>query len=99
MTKVFIDEDKDRYLIEVTDHCPDSKVCAAISCLLYSLEGWLANEEIRDNTLEIEKASITEGYALIAFSGGVNSAAIFDFVRIGFAQLEASYPSVMKVQY
>lgn len=99
MTKVFLDEDKDRYLIEVTDHCPDSKVCAAISCLLYSLEGWLANEELRDDTLEIEKCSIKEGYALIAFSGGSRSESIFDFVRIGFAQLEASYPSVMKVQY
>ena len=97
MTKVFLDKDRDKYLVEVSEHCPNGKVCAAISCLLYTLEGWLRNEELADDTLAIEKCSVEEGYALIAFNGGARTEAIFDMLRIGFLQLEASYPNTLTV--
>ena len=98
MTKVYLEEDKGRYLIEATEHT-DAKVCSAVSSLLYAIAGWLLNEVETDTAVEVESNRIDSGYALIAFSGGERCKAVFDLAVIGFLQLEASYSEHIQVRF
>lgn len=65
-------------------------VCSAVSCLLYSLAGYLANRE------DVESEAIIEsGYARISVGCGADEA--LELVEIGLLQLERRYGDYIEI--
>lgn len=70
------------------------EVCAAISCLLYTIAGWLQNSDF-----EGYMVGLKEGDACIMWYTLTDKAdALYEFAEIGFKQLAASYPEYIRVE-
>ena len=95
MTEVFLEQDGTRYTVQCTGHATGSvETCAAISCLLYTLAGWLENSGC---TLLHEQ--LEAGDALIQFTGGAKAKTAFEMICIGFLQLEEQSEDCMDVEF
>ena len=91
MTKVYLRADGETFSVRAHGHATGSnEVCAAVSCLLYTLAGYLAN-----NTCAQVRVSLKEADAEIVFCGNEN---IFEMLCIGFLQLEKSHPDFISVE-
>ena len=94
MTCVTLSNTKGRYTVEAQGHAEGSvQACAAVSTLMYSLTGFLANAE----GVELDTEDIADGYFLVEFSGGALAQAMYDFCLIAFLQLEKSYGGYVTV--
>lgn len=100
MTKIEITKADPRYSILFDGHATGSaEVCAGISALMYSLEGYLRNHE---QDLFLHSAKIDDpGWGYISFeledpSNFVRGA--FDLVVVGLMQIAASYPDFCEVK-
>ena len=100
MTKIEITKADPRYSIQFDGHATGSaEVCAGISALMYSLEGYLRNHE---QDLFLHSAKIDDpGWGYISFeledpSNFIRGA--FDLVVIGLMQIAASYPDFCEVK-
>lgn len=98
MTKVEITNTDPRFVLQIEDHAGKPEVCAGISALMYSLEGFLCNHEDR---LFLHVANIKDpGYAYISFELDGPYKEIkgaWELVMIGLLQIEKSYPDFCKV--
>ena len=99
MTKIEITIADPRYSLVFDGHATGSaEVCAGISALMFSLEGFLRNNE---QDLFIHSAKIDQpGWGYIMFeledpSNRVKGA--FELVMIGILQIEKSYPEFCSV--
>ena len=94
MTRVSLKLDDGRYSVVCEGHAVGSvKVCAAVSTLIYTLLGYLKNA----GDISVESEEIADGYAEVEFSGGHSARVVFEFISIGFMQIERVYPNFVQV--
>lgn len=87
MTQVYLEQDGQRYTVSCQGHATGSvEACAAVSCLVYTLAGWL-----RNTSIPVLKEKLEDGKALIQFHGGDAAQTAFDMITVGFLQLQAQY--------
>lgn len=65
----------------------ESKMCAAISCLLYTAAGYITNAG-----LMLLKIHLDPGDAELVWAGGEKAKFLFDLLQIGFLQLQEGDP-------
>lgn len=99
MTRVDITIAEPRYSLIFDGHSTGSaEVCAGISALMYSLEGYLRNNE---SDLFIHSAKVDKpGWAYIMFEledPAKNIKGAFELVVIGLLQIQESYPDYCKI--
>ena len=95
MTFITLNQSGGRYLVEAVGHAEGSvQACAAVSFLMYSLLGYLANAD----GVEIESEDIADAFFSIEFSGGDAARIMFDYCVIAFLQLEGSYGEFVSVK-
>mgnify|MGYP002522054112 FL=1 len=103
MTRVRLTQDPGRhYAVTCEGHATGSpEVCAAISCLVGSLEGWVENSPSAD----VQHMEIRPGFVQIVFTpaAGPDSAplvcqGVYDLLQIGFLRLEAAAPDLLCVE-
>ena len=93
MTQVNLTQDGNRYTVTATGHATGSvEMCAAISALLYALEGWLANSSVNVQEKRMDDADVR-----IVFVGGKSCETVFDMVTIGFLRLQETDRNRIKV--
>ena len=94
MTHVYLEQDGNRYPVTAKDHATGSvEMCAAISTLVYTLEGWL-----RNSTVLVLECTVEDGHVHIVFAGGSNCETVFDMVTVGFLRLQATDPEHVCVE-
>lgn len=99
MTKITITMAEPRYSILFDGHATGSaEVCAGISALMFSLEGYLRNHE---DELFIHSAKLDEpGFGFISFEledPAKNITGAFEMAAIGLLQIAESYPEFCEV--
>lgn len=96
MTKVTLTARRDKsYVLKCTGHASGyPNVCAAISMMTQTLAGWIANGG-GEGHADIRK---NDAYAYINWRCGKHEMDLFDFLCIGFLQLEKSYPEALSVE-
>lgn len=93
MTKVYMEQAGNHYTVTCKGHATGSpEMCAAISCLVYTLAGWLSNR-----TALVLEQKLEPGDICLSFVGGQNCEAVFDMVTIGFLQLQQGDPEHIDV--
>ena len=94
MTKAYIEKVDTGCHVMLIDHADGSpEVCAAISCLAYTLAGWLANNQVK-----VYEKQLEPGFVSIRFAKTHDSEVAFDVFCIGLLQLENSFPDYLKVK-
>lgn len=66
----------------------EGKMCAAISCLLYTAAGYIANND----EIIIQEIRLEPGDAKLVWAGGKKAIWLFDLMVIGFKQLQEGDP-------
>lgn len=95
MTQVYLEQNGRRYMVSCQGHATGSvEACAAVSCLVYTLAGWL-----RNTSVQVVKEKLEDGDALIQFHGGVAAETAFDMITVGFLQLQAQYGDYISVDF
>lgn len=95
MTKVYLEQDGQRYTVSCRGHATGSvSVCAAVSCLVYTLAGWL-----RNNSVQVLTEKLEDGDALILYHGGAAAETAFDMICVGFLQLQEQYGEYIAVDF
>lgn len=93
MTQVKLTQDGNKYTVTATGHATGSvEMCAAISSLLYALDGWLANSDVIVSEKRMDDADVH-----IVFVGGERCETVFDMVTIGFLRLQETDRERIKV--
>lgn len=83
-----------RYQIIARGHATGSvEGCAYISGILYSLAGYLVNEE----EILVERRWMEPGNVELRFRGGAKAEAAYEMAVIGLKQLEQSHPELVRV--
>lgn len=102
MTKVTLRQVPGKhYSLTCEGHATGStEVCAAISCLASSLEGWLENSD----SAEAQKTEVRPGFVQIIFTPAqaqhpaqLACQEVFNLAEMGFLRLEAGYPAYLSV--
>lgn len=92
MTSVSLIHTRDVFSVTAIGHATGStEVCAAVSCLMYTLAGWIAQNPERG------VYDISDACASVALVGSEAAEAIYELSRIGFLQLAESYPEFIRV--
>ena len=95
MTQVYLEQDGRRFMVSCQGHATGSaEACAAVSCLVYTLAGWLHNTAVL-----VLKKKLEDGNALIQFSGNDAAETAFDMICVGFLQLQAQYGDFISVDF
>lgn len=96
MTRVYLEQDGQRYTVNCQGHATGSvEACAAVSCLIYTLAGWLHNASV----LVLKEELDDDARALIQFHGGAAAETAFDMICVGFLQLAESYGEYISVDF
>lgn len=96
MTKVYLEQNGNQYTVECRGHATGSvETCAAVSCLVYTLTGWLRNTDAA-LTLNV---SLEDGEAHIQFCGGTSAETVFDMIAVGFLQMQEQYGDYISVEF
>lgn len=95
MTKVYLEHCAGTFYIYARGHATGStEVCAAVSCLLYTIAGWLKNHPEIGGIHRLD-----DGDASIVFFDKEQSAkTVFELAQVGFLQLAQSYPDYISVE-
>lgn len=100
MTKIEITDANPRYFLSFDGHATGSaEVCAAVSALMFSLEGYLRNHE-EDLFLHSSKVD-NPGRGYISFEledPAKDIQGAFELVTIGLLQIADSYPEFCTVK-
>lgn len=89
MTLVYLEQVENRFAVSCRGHATGNQdVCAAASCLIYTLAGWLHNAPV---TVQEERLD-RDADAALRFSGGDEAKTAFDVICTGFLQLELTFP-------
>ena len=95
MTQVYLEQAGRKFMVKCQGHATGSvEACAAVSCLVYTLAGWLRNTSVL-----MVKEKLEDGDALIQFCGGDAAETAFDMICVGFLQLEAQYGDYISVDF
>ncbi len=94
MTRVTLERDGERYAVSARGHAPTRELCAAISCLLYTLAGWLRGAPDAEPVTE----RLSPGDARLVWYGGAGSGAVFSLMATGFLQLQLAAPEALQVE-
>lgn len=95
MTKAYVEKESNGFHIMLIDHADGSpEVCAAISCLAYTLAGWLANNP----GIKVWEKELNPGFVSLRFGRTTESEIAFDMMCIGLLQLENSFPEYVTVK-
>ena len=103
MTKVTLKQELfSRYSVACEGHATGSgAVCAAVSCLVSSLESWAANSP----NARIRRSEVRPGFACIEFGPEGSSLEalqacreVFSLVEGGFLCLAAGYPEYIRLE-
>ena len=95
MTCITLSNSEGRYTVEAQGHATGSvQACAAVSALMYSLAGYLANAD----GIELYSEDIADGFFAVEFSGEHAAQFIYDFCLIAFLQLEKNYADFVTVK-
>lgn len=82
------------FSITVKEHT-DPKMCAAISCLLYTAAGYITNED----DIIIQAIVLQPGDSKLVWAGNTKARWLFDLLEIGFRQLEAGEPENIFIKF
>ena len=95
MTRVLLEQRANRFFVSCQGHATGNQdVCAAASCLVYTLAGWLRNQP----GVKAIKAELDEdASAAFEFCGGDSAQVAFDLICTGFLQLELTSPEHISV--
>lgn len=94
MTRVYLEQKGNRFTVSCQGHATGNQdVCAAASCLIYTLVGWLRNASVLVQEERLEE----DADALLQFCGGNNAETAFDVICTGFLQLGNAYPQHISV--
>lgn len=95
MTKISIRSGGGRHILTAQGHAAGSvEVCAAISGILYALEGFLlAEESAKLNRRRMESADV-----LLDCSGGERVEAAYEVAAAGLARLTETYPALVDLE-
>lgn len=94
MTCVTLNERDGRYVVEAVGHATGSvQACAAVSTLMYSALGYLANAD----GVDVHNEDIADGFFSVEFSGGDAARMTYEFCLIAFLQLELRYGEYVTV--
>lgn len=99
MTNVYIERDGKRCTVDVRGHAATEPLCAAISCLLYTLDGWLNNA----TGVRILCERLSPGEARLEWRAEnvvaeYDSITLIELMEIGFLQLRETEPEHMTVE-
>lgn len=95
MTRVTLLRSGPTYTVRCQGHATGSvEACAAVSCLVYTLAGWLHNMATLTLHEKLESAD-----AEIIFAGGKEAETVFDMICVGFLQLEKEYSAFVSVDF
>lgn len=95
MTQVYLEQVGHQYTVRCQGHATGSvEVCAAVSCLVYTLACWL-----RNTPLPVLKEKLEDGDVLIQYRGSAAGETAFDMICVGFLQLQAQYPEYISVDF
>lgn len=72
------------------------EVCAAVSCLAYTLAGFLTNAEAAGDA-DVEALVLEPGCVRIHARGGARAEAAWEMTTIGLRQLAQRYPQGVQV--
>ena len=99
MTRIYAELEGGRCLLSMDGHATGSpEVCAAISGIVYSLAGYLANAE-RDGRAEVYTMDLDAGKVLIHCHGDAGTAGACEMAVIGLRQLEKQYPELLQISF
>lgn len=95
MTQVCLEQAGRKFMVKCQGHATGSvEVCAAVSCLVYTLAGWLRNTSVVRVAEKLE-----DGDVLIQFCGGDAAETAFDMISVGFLQLQEQYGDYISVDF
>ena len=95
MTQVYLEQAGRKFMVKCQGHATGSvEACAAVSCLVYTLAGWLRNTSVL-----MVKEKLEDGDALIQFCGGDATETAYDMIAVGFLQLQAQYGDYISVDF
>lgn len=85
MTQVYLERKGGTFLVSCTGHATGSpEMCAAISCLIGTLDGWL------ENSGGCVERRVEPGNVLLRFRGGSDCRTAFEMATTGFFRLQAT---------
>ena len=87
MSNVELSKNGHEYSIRAKGHT-GSKMCAAISCLLYTAAGYITNTD----EITILEIVLDPGEAKLVWTGGRQARWLYDLMTIGFRQLQEGDP-------
>jgi uncharacterized protein YsxB (DUF464 family) len=94
MVSVTFSSDDGRYKLRLDGHAGynpgNDIVCAAVSSIIFALEGWLANS--REHIAQIFTMRCRPGDVEIDVSGDDTLRPAFEMAYIGLAQIAETYP-------
>ena len=93
MTRVTLTRGGGAYRVEARGHAATVPLCAAVSCLMYTLAGWLRNTPGAE---EVE-LRLDSGDARLVWRGGAGSDTAFELTEIGFLLLRETAPDSLSV--
>lgn len=93
MTKVYLEKDGALHTVTAKGHATGSpEVCAAVSCLIYTIAGYIRQKPNSVRRVEIDEKTAA---ATVSFTGNTT---LFEFAAIGFLQLAKSYEDFISVE-
>lgn len=99
MTKIYIEKNKNKYIVTANGHATGSdKVCAAVSALVYSLHGYLMNSD-GDVYASINEIYPNGAKAEFEWFGDSAAKAIFELILVGFMSLKLSEGKYISVNF
>lgn len=91
MTKVYLEADGSRHIVSAKGHAAGSpEACAALSCLLTALAGYLQNARA-----EVTACRLDSGDAYLEFHG---EDAAFYVTAVGLMQLAQAVPEAVQIE-
>ena len=97
MTRITIEAEGNWHRLSAMGHADDIEACNYITGVLYSLAGFLSNEEAGGDAV-VQQLHIEPGDVVIDAEGGERTEAAFEMACAGLLQLQATRPEAVQVK-